>query len=179
MYLVSPDYLNTVTSKNTPRPPPQSPNTEKAGKKHNSSKRLRSVKKIKTKKKKKYLSQREHDMWITARRGHDYDKWFKVRGKLHEADIERKKEIKTVADFLKQVLPASPSSDTQKEHGPSVKPDPPLPPRAMPTKRRRLAYEMTPALFHLRLGMSFMRRLLHSPSQLKDTLMMMMMMKTM
>jgi len=32
MYLVSPDYLNTVTSKNTPPPPPQSPNTEKAGK---------------------------------------------------------------------------------------------------------------------------------------------------
>jgi len=61
MYLVSPDYLNTVTSKNIPPPPPQSPNTEKAGKKHNSSKQLRSVKKIKTKKKKKYLSQREHD----------------------------------------------------------------------------------------------------------------------
>ena len=61
MYLVSPDYLNTVTNKNTPPPPPQSPNTEKAGKKHNSSKRLRSVKKIKTKKKKKYLSQHEHD----------------------------------------------------------------------------------------------------------------------
>ena len=61
MYLVSPDYLNTVTSKNTPPPPPQSPNTEKAGKKHNSSKRLLSVKKIKTNKKNKYLSQREHD----------------------------------------------------------------------------------------------------------------------
>jgi len=32
MYLVSPDYLNTVTSKNIPPHPPQSPNTEKAGK---------------------------------------------------------------------------------------------------------------------------------------------------
>jgi hypothetical protein len=32
MYLVSPDYLNTVTSKVTPPPPPQSPNTEKAEK---------------------------------------------------------------------------------------------------------------------------------------------------
>jgi len=78
MYLVSPDYLNTVTNKNTPPPPPQSPNTEKAGKKHNSSKRLRSVKKIKTKKKKKYLSQHEHDRWVAkrsaARRGRDYDK---------------------------------------------------------------------------------------------------------
>ena len=121
MYLVSPDYLNTVTRKNISPPPPQSPNTEKAGKKHNSSKRLRSVKKIKTKKKKKYLSQHEHDSWVAkrfaARRGRDYDKWFKVRGKLHE-DIERKNQIKTVADFLKQVLPASPSSDTQTEQGP-------------------------------------------------------------
>ena len=90
MYLVSPDYLNTVTSKNTPSPPSQSPNTEKVGKKHNSSKRLRSVKKIKTKKKKS-SSQREHDRWVAkrsaARRGHNYDKWFKVRGKLHVADI--------------------------------------------------------------------------------------------
>ena len=60
MYLVSPDYLNTVTSKNTPPPLPQSPNTEKAGKKHNSSKRLRSVNR-------KYLSQREHDRWVAKR----------------------------------------------------------------------------------------------------------------
>jgi len=123
MDLVSPEYLNTVTSKNTPPPPPQSPNTEKAGKKKNSSKRLGSVKKTK----KKCLSQREHDRWVAkrsvARRGRDYDKWFKVRGKLHEADVERKNQIKTVADFLKQALPASSAqgdasdSDTQTEHG--------------------------------------------------------------
>lgn len=142
MYLVSSDYLNTATSKNTPPPPPQSPNPKKAGKKHNSSKRPRSVKK-------KYLSQREHDRWVAkrfaARRGRDYDKWFKVRGRLHEEDIERKNQIKTVADFLKQVLPASPSVDTQTEHGPPVKPEPSLPPRAIPTKRRRLAYESPPA----------------------------------
>ena len=150
MYLVSPDYLNTVTSKNTRPPPPQSPNTEKAGKIHNSSKRLRSVKKIKTKKK-KYSSQREHDRWVAkrsvARRGHDNDKWFKVRDKLHEADVERKNQLKTVADFFKQVLPASPSSaprdashsDTQTKHGPPVKTEPPLP-RAIPTKRRRFSH---------------------------------------
>ena len=111
MYLVSPDYLNTVTSKNTPPPPPQPPDT-KAGKKHNSSKRLRSVKKRKTKK--KDTPRREHDKWLAkrsaARRGLDYDKWFKVRGKLHEADVERKNQIKTVAEFFKQVLPASPST---------------------------------------------------------------------
>jgi len=94
MYLVSPDYLNILTSKNTPSPPTaQPPNTEKAGKKQNSSKRPRSVKKIKTQKKKKYSSQREHDRWVAkrsaARRGLDYDKWFKLRGKLHEADVER------------------------------------------------------------------------------------------
>jgi hypothetical protein len=132
MYLVSPDYLNTVTSKNTRTPPLQSPNTEKAGKKHNSSKRLRSVKKIKTKKKNKYLSQRERDSRVSkrfaAKRGRDYDKWFKVRGKLNEEHIERKNQIKTVADFLKQVLPASPSSDTQTENGHPVKPEPLLPP---------------------------------------------------
>jgi len=141
MYLVSSDYLNTSTSKNTPPPPPQSPNTEKAGKKHNSGKRLRSVKK-------KYLSQRERDSRVakrfTARRGRDYDKWFKVRGKLNEEDIERKNQIKTVADFLKHVLPTSPSSDTQTKDGPPVKPESSLPPRAIPTKRRRLAYETTP-----------------------------------
>jgi len=146
-YLVSPDYLNTVTSKNTTQPPPQSPNTEKAEKKHNSNKRLRSVRKIKKKKKKKYLSQREHDRWLAkrfaARRGRDYDRWFKVRGKLHEEDIERKNQIKTVSDFLKQVLPASPSSDTQTEHGLPVKPEPS--PRAIPRKRRRFAHEPTPA----------------------------------
>jgi len=32
MYIVLADYLNTVTSKNTPPPHPKSPNTEKAGK---------------------------------------------------------------------------------------------------------------------------------------------------
>jgi len=66
-------------------------------------------------KRKKYSSQREHDRWVAkryaARRGRDYDQWFKVRGKLHEADVERKNQIKTVADFLKQVLPNFPSSE--------------------------------------------------------------------
>jgi hypothetical protein len=73
------------------------------------------------------LSQREHDRGFAnrfeAKRGRDYDKWFKVRGKLHEEDIKRKNQIKNVADFLKPVLPASPSSDTQTEQGFPVKPD--------------------------------------------------------
>ena len=135
MYLVSPDYLNTVTSKNTPSPPPQ-PRDTKAGEKHNSSKRLRPVKKIK-KKKEKDTPRREHDRWVAKRsaarrgRGRDYDKWLNVRGKLREADIEKKRQIKSVADFLKQVLPASPfsaprdasHSDTQTEHGPPRNPN--------------------------------------------------------
>jgi len=63
------------------------------------------------------------------------------------------KEIDTVADFLKQVLPPTTTSssaqrdashsDTLTEHDPPVKPEPP-PPRAIPTKRRRLAYKTTP-----------------------------------
>jgi hypothetical protein len=34
------------------------------------------------------------------------DKWAKLRARLQEADLERKREIKTVADFLKKVLPS-------------------------------------------------------------------------
>ena len=93
------------------------------------------------------MSQREQDRWVAKRSaatcGRDYDKWFKVRGNLYEEDIERKNQINTVADFLKQVLPASTSSDTQTEHGSTLKPGPSLLPRANPTKRRRLAYETT------------------------------------
>jgi len=89
----------------TPHHPHPDLLTRRRPERNNSSKRLRSVKKIKTKKKKKYLLQREHDRWVpkhsAARRERDYDKWFKVRGKLHEADVERKNQIKTVADFLK------------------------------------------------------------------------------
>ena len=92
------------------------------------------------------MSQREHDRWVAkrsaARRGRDYDKWFKVRGKLHEADIGRKTQIKTVADFLKQILPASLSWDTQTEHGHPVKTEQPSR-RAIPTKLLRLACETT------------------------------------
>ena len=99
MYLVSPDYLNTVTSKNTPPPPPQSASRRRLAKNDYG------LQKIKTTKKKKYLSQREHDRWVAkrsaVRRGRDYDKWFKVRGTLHEADVEIKRQIKAVADFLK------------------------------------------------------------------------------
>jgi len=156
IYLVSPDNLNTVTSKNsiTPPPPDRVRKAPEAEKKHTSSKRRRwSVKKIKSKKKKD-TPRREHDMWVAKRSAarRDYGKFFKVRAKLHEADVERKRQIKTVADFLKQVLPPTTTSssaqrdashsDTLTDHGPPVKPEPP--PRAIPTKRRPLAYK-TPA----------------------------------
>jgi hypothetical protein len=64
-----------------------------AGKKHGG--KRRSVKKTKKKK-------------DTVKR--EYDKWVEVRAKHHEADVERKRQIKTVADFLKQVLPSSSSA---------------------------------------------------------------------
>ena len=99
MYLVSPDYLNTVTMNNssTRLPPPlkTARNVSEAGKRHSSSKWRLSVKNTKKKK-------------DTAR--HEY-KWVKVRAKLRKADVERNRQIKTVAKFLKQVLPSSPKSD--------------------------------------------------------------------
>jgi len=92
MYLVSPDYLKTITSNNrgTGLPPPKMARKAlEEGNKH-SSKRRRSVKHTK---KKKDTEKREYDKWVkaraTARR--EYDKWFKVQAKLHEADVERKR----------------------------------------------------------------------------------------
>ena len=53
MYLVSPDYLNTVTGNNSdsrlPPPPKVARKASGVGKKHNSSKRRRSVKNTKKK----------------------------------------------------------------------------------------------------------------------------------
>ena len=33
-------------------------------------------------------------------REHQYEKWFKYREKMREADIKRKKQIQAVADFF-------------------------------------------------------------------------------
>ena len=92
MYLVSLDYLNTVTTKNSITPPPDKVRkVPEAEKKHTSSKRRRrSVKKIKSKKKKD-TPRCEHDTWVAKRSAarRDYDKFFKVRARLHEADVER------------------------------------------------------------------------------------------
>jgi len=104
MYLVSPDYLNIVTSKNSITPPPDKVRkAPKAEKKHTSSKRRRSAKKIKSKKKNDTL-QREHDRRVAQRSAarRDFDKYVKVRAKLHKANVERKRQIKTVADFLRK-----------------------------------------------------------------------------
>jgi len=97
MYLVSPDYLNTVTSKySITSPPDKARKAPKAEKKHTSSKRRRCAKKIKSKKKKD-TPQREHGRWVAQRSAarRDFDKYVKVRAKLHEADVERKRQIKT------------------------------------------------------------------------------------
>jgi hypothetical protein len=48
-----------------------------AGKKHSGKRQRRSVKNTDKKKKR------------------EYDKWVEVRAKLHEADVERKRQIKT------------------------------------------------------------------------------------
>jgi hypothetical protein len=83
-----------------------------AREKHKSSKR-RSVK-TKKLKKKKDTAKRQQDKWVTKRSAarREYDKWFKVLAKLHEAGVERKRQIKTVADFLKQIIPSASSSST-------------------------------------------------------------------
>jgi hypothetical protein len=91
MYLVSLDYLNTVTTKNSITPPPDKVRKDpEAEKKQTSSKRRRSVKKIKSKKKKD-TPRCEHDTWVAKRSAarRDYDKFFKVLAKLHDADVER------------------------------------------------------------------------------------------
>ena len=147
MYIVSPDYLKTGTSKNSITPPPDKVRKAPvAEKKHTNSKGRRSVKKIKSKKKKD-TPQREHDIWVAQRSAarRDFDKYVKVRAKLHEVDVERKRQIKAVADFLKQVLPSAAASSpptqlkashsgTQTEQ--NIKSE-------TPAKRRRLAYKTT------------------------------------
>jgi len=156
MYLVSPDYLNTVTNNNSNTPTPPPPDTDRkvseAREKRKSSRR-RSVQRKKLKK--QCTPKRAHDRRVAKRSAarRDYDKWFKVRAKLYEADVERKSQIKTVVDFLKQVLQTSPSSSssprdashsgTQTEHGPSKLYIKSEPPPAIPAKRR-IAYKTTP-----------------------------------
>jgi len=189
MYLVSPDYLSTVTSKNSitsppPPPPAKVRKAPEAEKKHTISKRRRSAKQKIKSKKKKDTPQREHERWtaqrLPARR--EYDKIVKVRAKLNEADVERKRQIKTVADFLKQVLPSAAASSSPPTQLKACHSQTETVPPCIPTlllvqspqndavsniRRRRL--------LHLVLGRSFMRRLLHSPSLLKETVVMMMM----
>ena len=135
MYLVSPDYLSTVTS--LPLLPAKVRKAPKAEKKHTSSKRRRSAKKIKSKKKKD-TPQREHDRCATqrlaARRMISLLKY--VLNCMRRMSKER--DINTADDFLKQVLPPTTTTTTtsssaqrgvshsQTEHVPPVKPDPPF-----------------------------------------------------
>ena len=178
MYLLSPDYLNIVTSKNSIIPPSDKVRkAPKAEKKHTSSKRRRSTKKIKSKKKKD-KPQREHDMWVAQRSAarSDYDKFVKVRAKKHEADVESKRQIKSVADFLKQVLPSTAASSTPTQLKAShsgtqteqnIKPEP-------PAKRRRLAYKTTTPIPSTVRDVIYETPTSHPQSLLKETSMMMM-----
>ena len=89
MYLVSPDYLKTITGNNsgTRLPPPP----KMARKARGQEKTAVNDESIKNTKKKKGTVTREYERWVkaraTARR--EYDKWVKVHAKLHEADVER------------------------------------------------------------------------------------------
>jgi len=84
-YLVSSDYLNKSTKPPlAPSPEVKMPRKPPLPKKRNTNKRP-----VKKKKKKSQ---------------HPYDKWVKLRTKLREAEVERKRPTKTIADFLKQVL---------------------------------------------------------------------------
>ena len=88
MYLVSPEYLNTTVGKNT-----QPPTTPQAMKE----KRLEKPRAVK---KKNMKAKKDTGT-------HAYDKWVKVRSRLHEANVELNRLIHTIADFLKKVLPFS------------------------------------------------------------------------
>ena len=155
MYLVSPEYLKTITGNNSdtrlPPPPPKvARKAPGAGKKHGGKRRS-----VKNTKNKKGTVKREYDRWVTARATarREYDKWIKVRAKLHEANVDRKSQIKTVAYFLKQVLPASSPKlggshlGTQTELGPVtpakryIKSEPP----ATPAKHR-IEYKTPPPI---------------------------------
>ena len=79
IYLVSPEYLKTITSNNssTRHPPPPPPKMARkatgAGKKHGGKRRY-----VKNTKKKKGTVKRVYDRWVTARATarREYDKWF-------------------------------------------------------------------------------------------------------
>jgi hypothetical protein len=93
MYLVSPEYLNanntelpSLVSKEAKMPPLR---------------KKRSNKKSKLSIKKKNATKRSIDRWV------------KLRAILQEADLQRKKEIWAVADFLKKVLHMSVLPTTQ------------------------------------------------------------------
>jgi hypothetical protein len=90
MYLVTPDYLGTtIADSQTQKPPAEKKKRHSKKPKHS----VHNNKKKKTTKK------------DTVTRA--YDKWVKVRARLREADVQRERQIHTIAAFLKKVLPYS------------------------------------------------------------------------
>ena len=53
-----------------------------------------------------------------------YDKWFRMRNEMREADIKRKSLIQTIADFIQKILPSNTtlSSGTPKSELPDFSP---------------------------------------------------------
>ena len=140
MYLVSPDYLNTKAD----QPPPPLPS--KAA-------RMRRVPPL--------PQQRNNKRSVKADRAQQqaYAKWVKTRANLQEAEFERNRQIKTIADFLKKVLPASVmeqkvmpkleslQAGTQTDRRPSTSPSPGLyaspHPKAIPSTSGEVTYAST------------------------------------
>jgi hypothetical protein len=96
MYLVSPDYLKGK-AKQLPLPPPSVSQEAK----------MPGTPPLPKKTKKKRTNNKKSKR-VIKKKIRSSDEWVKLRAKLQEADFERKREIKTNADFLKKkVLHAS------------------------------------------------------------------------
>jgi len=115
MFLVSPDYV--AGRKQSPTPP--TPTTQMQTQPHQQSR----TKRIKKKKKTTKHGRRRR---VTEEQ-HPYEKWVKMRGELQEADINRKKIMQKIADFLQKVLPNSNADPNQTMASSSPPPPPPRP----------------------------------------------------
>jgi hypothetical protein len=98
MYLVSPDYLNGKAKQPPPPPPPPPPLVSKEAK-------MPGIPPPLTKKKKSTNEKSNFKRIIKKKKKRSSDDWVRLRAKLQEADLERKREIKTIADFLKKYYP--------------------------------------------------------------------------
>ena len=112
MYLVSSDY---VAGRKQSPPPPPTPTTQPPTPPQQES-RTKRVKKKKTTK---------HGRRRVTEKQHPHDRWVKMRSEMQEADIDRKRLIQKIADFLQKVLSNS------NAHAEQTMAAPPLPPESL------------------------------------------------